>query len=216
MIGAVLTGDIVNSSSMSDERLKRVRSIVLNSAEAIAGWQEDLVAGDAEFFRGDSWQVLLTQPGFSLRAATFVRTRLLASETDSRISVGIGDVSTIDKKRISLSSGEAFTLSGQALDALKRSGVFLVMSPRFEVAGDLAPAVFDLCNALVSGWTTRQCEIAGIALDPEMVTQSDILDHLGESISVQSVGKTLRSMSFDILADVLTMLERGAWLDEPR
>ena len=169
MIGAVLTGDIVASSSMSEDALRRVREIVLGSVEAINSWEKDAVSGKPDFFRGDSWQLLLRNPQYLLRASLLIRSRLLATgAADTRVAIGVGTVSEIDESKISLSSGEAFSLSGHALDKMKDERMVLAMAPAFSEISDFAAAVVRVCDAMVSGWTARQAEITGIALEAGM------------------------------------------------
>lgn len=142
-IHAVLTGDLVRSSALSDDAMARAREIVLATVAEVAGLGWDAMstntsapggseeagtaplalgrrpvrAGSAEFFRGDSWQCLLVEPRWALRVAVLVRVTLLSTlKVDTRVSIGIGAVETVSPDRISLSRGEAFTLSGEGLD----------------------------------------------------------------------------------------------------
>lgn len=213
MIVAVLTGDIVASSSMSEDTLRRIREIVFGSVEAINGWEEDVVSGKPEFFRGDSWQLLLRKPQYLLRASLLIRARLLATgAADTRIAAGVGTVSNIEESKISLSSGEAFSLSGHALDKMKDERMVLAMAPAFRDISDFAVAVVRVCDAMVSDWTARQAEITGIALEAGMESHAAIVSRLRQPVSVQSIGKTLRSVHFDAVTGALSAFEKGAWL----
>lgn len=208
MTVAVLTGDIVASSSMSSGTLERVRSIVLGSAGAIDAWETGTVAGSPEFFRGDSWQLLLGRPRFLLRASILIRARLLATGiADTRIAIGVGAVSKIDGERISLSSGEAFMLSGRALDGMKDERMVLTMSRDFGAAADFAAAVVRMCDAMMSGWTARQAEIAGIALEAGVDTHPAIVSRLVKPVTVQTVGRTLQRVRFDAIEAALSAFE---------
>ncbi|HKJ89198.1 MAG TPA: hypothetical protein VKA48_11915, partial [Gammaproteobacteria bacterium] len=95
-IYAVLTGDLVRSSTLSADELQRVQDGLRTAARelAVASWAADsLVVGELDLFRGDSWQLLLRRPGPALRAALFLRSTLLAQGiADTRIAIGHGTV----------------------------------------------------------------------------------------------------------------------------
>lgn len=179
---AVLTGDLIKSSSLSAAELKKARDLVVATFHEVASWaSEEVVVGEAEFFRGDSWQAALSQPQFALRAALLLRARLRHQGfTDSRIAVGLGAVEDLDTQRISLSSGEAFLLSGGALDRLSKQIDLAVALPASADASLAAwlPVVMRLCDALVGGWTSRQAEIVSLAIQPQEPTQQQIADLL--------------------------------------
>ena len=118
-IFAVLTGDLVRSSRLSGRQLDQARASLHAAADEVKRWKRGLVRGAPEFFRGDAWQMLLTEPKWALRVAVFVRASLLGGELgDTRVVIGIGTVDRVNPKRISLSTGQAFTLAGEGLDAL--------------------------------------------------------------------------------------------------
>jgi len=75
---AVLTGDIVRSALLLPAQMDAVRASLLDAVQAVKGWKRGLAGGRPEFFRGDGWQVLLTDPAFAMRAAIFLRASLLS------------------------------------------------------------------------------------------------------------------------------------------
>ena len=86
-----------------------------------SGWKRSLVKGKPEFFRGDAWQLLLTDPAMAMRVGILLRASLLAGGlADSRIAIGLGEVEQISSERVSLSTGQAFILAGKALDNMTR------------------------------------------------------------------------------------------------
>jgi hypothetical protein len=111
-IAAVITADIVNSTLLS---VKEQRKLLLK-IETI------LTSHKFEFYRGDSFQVIVKNPEQALTLALQVRmaARVIGARYDVRISIGIGSIQSRAKK-ISLSTGEAFTLSGRAFDSLSKS-----------------------------------------------------------------------------------------------
>lgn len=212
MIAAVLTGDIVASSKMSPAELARVRETVLGVRVPLEAWDKAAVLGAPEFFRGDSWQLVLAKPGLLLRACLLVRGRLKgAGLGDTRIAVGVGPVASVNEERVSLSTGEAFELSGRALDGMKNERMVLAMAASFGAAGDFAAAAMRLCDAMFAGWTARQAEIAAVALEAGADTYAEISRRLSDDPTEQAVGKALRGIGFEAVSEALTAFEHGRW-----
>lgn len=124
---AVLTGDIIHSTKLPAE----YRSILNKKIEKELAKYAKHFKLKSEFYRGDSFQCLVFNPKDSLRLAllikTFIRQLDLPIRADARIAIGIG---SIDHQEDSLanSHGEAFALSGRALDSLKTSKQTLTIS----------------------------------------------------------------------------------------
>lgn len=156
---AVLTGDLVDWSRLPvDVRTSSIGHIRA-AAEALDEIWPGIVVGALDTFRGDGWQLVLGEPGRSLRASVFMRAALrMESPTtntlDTRVSIGIGRVESMVPERISESFGEAFSLSGRGLDAL--SGVRLAVAvedglvPRCDWVGQAVAPVLD---SVIQGWT---------------------------------------------------------------
>jgi len=210
---AVLTGDLIGSSKLSVEQLSLARAVVLKSARQFHSRSRKAVVGVPEFFRGDAWQLLLQDPGRALRAALYIRA-LLSSETgvETRISIGVGHVEDIDRSRISLSTGEAFTLSGHALDEM--TGYFDLSGAIPERAGPLAgwfPAVLHLCSGLIRSWTRRQAEITSLALLLNNPTHEQIAKALSPPVSKQTVSESLTGASWRTLVEAIRAFETTDW-----
>jgi len=186
---AVLTGDIVKSRNLSPEELETVREVIRGAVRVAEGWNPGLVFGEVEFFRGDAWQMLLTDPSRALRTAVLIRAHLRARKlADSRISIGIGPIADIHPDRVSLSTGEAFHLSGHALDKMTLYWRMTVALPK--ESGPLAewlPIVAHLCDTLIREWTPRQAEIVGMALDPAELRHEEIAERVTPPITRQAV-----------------------------
>lgn len=210
---AVLTGDIIGSSQLSAARLSRARGIVLKGARQFNSRSRRSVVGKPEFFRGDAWQLLLQEPRRALRAALYIRA-LLSSETGvgTRISLGVGHVDVIDRSRISLSTGEAFTLSGHALDQM--TGYFDLSGALPERAGPLVgwfPAILHLSSGLVRHWTRRQAEIVSLALLLDNPTHERIATTLSPPVSKQTVSESLAGAGWRTLLEGLRAFEGTDW-----
>lgn len=207
---AVLTGDIIKSSKLSAEQLERVRETLLDGVAALRGWKRGLVKGNLSFFRGDSWQLLLTDPAYALRAVVYLRARLIASKfADSRIGVGIGRVDRISVKNITQSTGQAFSLSGEQLDAMKVPfRLAFVASESCGEAATLIPIVASLCDALISEWTPRQAEVVGFAVNPGSPTHEAIARALDPEVSRVAVTKSLNAAHWQVIQRAIEEFEQ--------
>lgn len=210
---AVLTGDIIKSSRLPTDDLEAVRGLLRDGVEGIRKWERGLVRGKLEFFRGDSWQLLITDPGRSLRAALYLRAVLIAAKiADSRIAIGIGTVKSLNPRRISQSTGEAFTLSGQALDLLREaSRLAVALSDDVPEGMRLLGMVTRLCGSLVNDWTSRQAEVAALALHPDEPIQEDIASALDPPVTRQGVSKALIAANWKVIHDALLEVESVDW-----
>ena len=192
-ICAVLSGDIIGSTALSVEELESIRALVRSTVADFRSVRPGVITSDAEFFRGDSWQVCLADPGHALRLALYVRAKLRGDiKSDTRIAIGIGSAERIVPDQVSLSIGEAFVLSGRALDA---------MTGHFELGGALPrkagpmnhwfPVILHLCSTFVRSWTQRQAQIVTIALATPDSTHEGIAKTLDPPVSKQTVTDSL-------------------------
>jgi len=164
---AVITGDLVRSRLYSTRRadvLDRLDSI-LKQATALS----DPLRGSIRFsriFRGDSFQGLVIPPQQALRIALYIRSELLQIRIDRhqaevRLGLGIGRIGNLNAENIEASDGEAFRLSGKALDALKGSRQkyrrFSFLSEQADINPGLAMLAAAL-DAIIQSWSVEQAE----------------------------------------------------------
>jgi hypothetical protein len=157
---AVLTGDLVGSTSHPANTVEAAMQAIRAAAAGIAGWQPRPATRRFTRFRGDGWQILLAEPRLSLRAAVVVQGRLIALGLESRISIGIGPAESLGTADLSDATGEAFERSGRGLDQMQDSA---------RLAIDGAPVleedrmIADLLGERMGRWTAAQAEAAGDA-----------------------------------------------------
>ncbi|RYY40664.1 MAG: hypothetical protein EOO08_05925 [Chitinophagaceae bacterium] len=118
-MNAIITADIVNSTQMDAREAKRFR----------AGLDATFTGHKLEFFRGDSFQVLIKDPRFALRLVLRARSlaRSAGTNFDVRCSIGIGSTEGTVRS-LATASGEAFLLSGHAFDALEDNRRLAIVS----------------------------------------------------------------------------------------
>ena len=210
---AVLTGDLIASRQLSTERLAGTRACLAAGAAQFRRWQPRALSGAPEVFRGDAWQLALREPRWALRVALLLRALLLArNDVLTRVSIGIGAVDAVNTRRISLSTGEAFTLSGHALDRI--TGYFDLTGALPERAAPLAawfPAMLHLCSGLIRPWTRRQAEIVSLALLADNPTHESIAASLRPRVSKQSVTESLAAARWRPLLEGIQVFEAADW-----
>ncbi|MBI3882725.1 MAG: hypothetical protein HY305_00465, partial [Sphingobacteriales bacterium] len=139
MLNAIITGDIIHSTKMSnDERVNLLNRV----NDSLKIWNKEFEM-KSEIFRGDSFQCLLSNPADALTVAlllkTFIRSTIIikkekgylgntidniedvsyvSSVFDARIAIGIGEIDA-DNGTLGMSGGIAFNLSGYLLDKIK-------------------------------------------------------------------------------------------------
>lgn len=117
MIKGVITGDIVNSTALSMTSKERLIEVLKQIAEEL----DESFDLSMELYRGDSFQILVENPVHTLKVAVLLRAGLKANTVnsdilwDARVSVGVGEVTYLSK-RLAVSDGGAFRLSGHGLD----------------------------------------------------------------------------------------------------
>jgi hypothetical protein len=210
---AVLTGDIVGSSTLSPEEHRQVVGLV----KSVPTVFPDAVIGAVDFFSGDSWQLLVSDCRFAFPIALYIRASLKREKdlsVDSRISVAWGevDLEQVDLDRMSESTGELFTVSGRALAGLKKNALMC-----FTVLND-APLSLSisstvvLMDLLVRQWSMEQARAVAETLRGK--TQAEIAADL--EISQSSINKSLQaahwmeiSSALDLVGDVVSARFEG-------
>jgi hypothetical protein len=212
-LSAVLTGDLVKSRYLSLDQLERARDTLLGAADEVSEWKRGLLRGRLDFFRGDAWQMLLSDPKWALRAAVFLRASLLVQDLcDTRLVIGLGTVEKVNTRRISQSVGQAFMLSGQELDRLTQDFRMSIAVPDLAGAvGEWLRVVVRLCDTLIGKWTVRQAEIVRIVLQPDQPTHAEVAERLTPSVSKQAVTKALSSAEWQGLHVAIRQFEKTDW-----
>lgn len=156
---AVLSGDIVKSSAFPAEALHRLFQEMKATVRAFAKAHPQSVVGGLAVVQGDRWQILLRRPPLAERMMASMAAVARKHGQTTRIALGIGAVDRLDAKNITESTGEAFTLSGHALDELERL-VYKKQYWRIEGAG-ISPErqiLIALLGNISSVWTPLQAE----------------------------------------------------------
>lgn len=152
-IGVVLTADLVNSTAFPPEETERRLGDMLARLKTGSGW---LLT--PEVYRGDSFQGVLKSGGEALRISLLARAILKAenSDLDLRIALGIGELGRLTD-RPGTSDGEAFRLSGQLADVMKKEKARIAAA--LPAPSEPVKAMLTLLESVVEKWTSAQAEV---------------------------------------------------------
>ncbi len=217
---AVLTGDVVRSTSLPPAKRRGLDSLLRGIGASLEKYHADAVPIPIGIFRGDSWQLLVTRPELSLRVALELRAALkvgLGTNGDCRIGIGIGEIDFIPGDSVSAGEGPAYAAAGQALDQLKRGELMAVrfgFPPRSTPETRLVQALVHATDALAQGWTTGQAQAILGAL--RRSTQATIAAGWKPTrVSQQAVTQFLARGHWTVISNLLEAIESSPFTDAP-
>ena len=121
---AILTGDIIGSSQLQEGDRKKLHQVMTDGSFYVRKYFGDSIPLDVDVFRGDSWQMLVSDPVKSLRIGlyyrAFIRARMQFNKIDTRLSIALGRIDFIPGERVSSGDGEAYRRSGEALEKCRK------------------------------------------------------------------------------------------------
>ncbi|WP_206512300.1 hypothetical protein [Colwellia sp. Arc7-635] len=184
--GAIHSGDIIRSTELSHEVYEDLLYTPHNQLAFICSINP---SNKFEISRGDSFQVLVQDPENAARYALLIRTSLRSNNYDCRINIAIGhDVSI--RHTIGSSTGDAFTLSGRALDNMASDTLKVTTS--LQTFNEYFGLLTKYLDHHISEMTERQCAIAYIMLKNQpSLTQKEIAELLGVNRVSINRSKTL-------------------------
>ncbi len=194
---SILTGDIIQSRrSKPSVWLRALKKELDKIGPSPKKW---------EIFRGDSFQLELAQPEDSFMTAMKIRCLLKAKSIDVRIAIGVGEK---DHAAASIleSNGQAFVLSGEKFESLKREKQTLAIKtpwPEFDADMNL---ILKLASMAMSKWTANSAEAIKIALEKPDLIQEALGKKLG--IKQNAVSGRLKRAYFDELTEVDTLFRK--------
>lgn len=188
-IRGVITGDIISSMTVKTEW----RKMLLDTIQEIAHELEVLSSLRLEFFRGDSFQIIVENPIEAIKIIVLLRAGLKSrtpkeSEQlwDARTALGIGSI-TYASEKVVVSDGEAFHFSGWEFDELGKRKLS-VRTPWKEVNDELKVSTA-FADDIITGWSASQAEVIYQTLLNKEFFQKEIAIQLNKS--AQNVSKLL-------------------------
>lgn len=195
-IGAIITGDIVDSTKM----VAKERDTMLHMLQSMPKTLSRLTKIDLEIFRGDSFQIKIDNPVDSLTAALTIRAHIRSykfaehnRQWDARLAIGIGTVE-YENGSLATSDGEAYRASGRGLDSIGKNRL-TIETPWEDVNKELRVSTA-FADDIITSWTQSQSRVMFQSLTADL-SHAEIGDILG--ISRQMVDKALRAGKEDLM-----------------
>ena len=198
---AVLTGDIVGSTSLTKGDLSAIYAALQTAGDAIGTWSTIQHSTLFSRHRGDGWQMYLHSPQQTLRAAMVIQAhvRSVAKPFATRISIATGLGVAPDQPDLNLQTGPVYAQSGRGLDQMAPDQRLVWAST------DNIAAVTRLADHISQQWTAAQAQTAAALLIPNAPTQAVAAQALG--ISRQAVGQAAAAAGVPALLDALQITE---------
>ena len=214
---AVITGDIVGSSKLSEEARQRLHRVMKSGGDALRLTFSNAIIMDLDIFRGDGWQLVIAKPSLSLRIAlfyrAFLRAHMVNDKTDTRMGIGMGEIDFIPEQRVSNGDGPAFRLSGRMVDSLPRqiklSCGFIGCQPQAMHAA--IQSIIQLIDVLAVQWSCKQALAVLGAL--QGLTQEQIAQQWHPSaVSQQAIAQHLDRCGWHAIKFAVDFFEK--WVEE--
>ncbi|MFW5874612.1 MAG: hypothetical protein ACOCUC_00100 [bacterium] len=211
-IYAVITGDFIGFSDLDQKVRKNMPRLMADAGVLLCSVLPGVMPKDIDVFRGDSWQALIEDPVYALRAAllihAFMRSDVKGSGLNTRMAVGVGPVDYIPDKGVSAGDGPAFRLSGKKLEKMTslRNFAILGYSNPSDPCESLVDALMRTVGALISRWRPFQAKaVLGIL---KGMSRAEIARNRPGPVSVQAVSGHLKRASWPAVLNALEVFEQ--------
>ncbi|WP_347925339.1 transcriptional regulator [Pontimicrobium sp. SW4] len=169
---SVITGDIIRSTKHVNP------NIWLNSLKGALSMLESK-SNKWEIYRGDSFQIEITNPNNSFIDAIYIKACIkMIKNLDVRLAIGIGD-KTYQGKKVSESNGEAFVFSGETLENLKKDKQNLRIKTINNKIDEELNLYFKLALTFMDSWTVNSAEIVKLSIENPDALQHELAAIIG-------------------------------------
>lgn len=184
--------------------------MLLDTIEEIVHELEVLSPLRLEFFRGDSFQIIVENPVETLKIAVLLRAGLKSRTPkeskqlwDARMALGVGNIS-FSSEKVVVSDGEAFHFSGWEYDELGKKK--LSARTTWKEINDELKMSTAFADDIISGWSISQAQVLYLALINQKSYQKEIAIRLNKS--TQNVSKLLRAGKEHLISLYLERFEQ--------
>lgn len=201
-LAAVLTGDFIGSRRNASA-LQHAMDVLQTVASDLPGDLNCSVIFDR--YRGDGWQILLTEGRHGLRAALRIIAALQhANALPTRIALGFGQAALPPDNDLGAASGPAFVTAGDVLAAMDRNQRLAI--PRIPDPAHAAyKALVLFLDSESRNWTRGQAEAMYEALRLQPQTQEEIASRLG--VTRQAIQSRLSGTTLGAVEEALHAFE---------
>ncbi|WP_417608612.1 SatD family protein [Owenweeksia hongkongensis] len=191
---SVIIGDIINSrnSETPKQWLNSLKTVLNEIGPEPKVW---------EIFRGDSFQVEVTDPKEALLIALKIKAALRSAvNLDVRMAIGIGE-KNYDAPKITEANGDAFVRAGELFENLKKH-TLAVSSPWEDVDSQMNLNI-ELALLTIDNWTQNSAKTVELSIAHPKATQSELAKML--NISQSSVSERQKRAGLD---EIMKMNQR--------
>lgn len=191
---SVILGDIINSRKAGDpsQWLTPLKELLGKYGKSPRKWVIE---------RGDTFQVEVSDPAVSLRAALRIKALIKSlgiKELDVRMAIGVG-AKDFQGARISESNGEAFVNCGEKFETLKKIRQNLAVKTPWPDLDESLNLMLKLASITLDKWTPSSAEVMYLQLMAnKKLAQKDIIKKL--NLNQSSISERLtRAHSDEIM-----------------
>lgn len=188
---SVITGDIIGSRQQKSEHwVEDLKKILAPFGVTPSQW---------EVYRGDEFQIEISNPEEALLTAILIKARLRAIKSDARMSIGFGD-KTHNASKISESNGSAFIHSGELFETLKKQKVTLALRTGDTNFDEKLNLMLQLALTFMNSWLVQSAEFIALAIENPTLSQEELGQKLG--INQAAVSRRQKRAQFDLVMNL--------------
>ncbi|WP_369012636.1 hypothetical protein [Flavobacterium anhuiense] len=187
---SVITADIIGSRQQSEHWVNNLKKILAPLGNTPSQW---------EIYRGDEFQIEITNPEDALLTAILIKAQLRAVKSDARMSIGFGD-KTHNAERISESNGSAFIHSGELFETLKKQKVTLALRTGSTDFDEKFNLMLQLALTFMDSWLVQSAEFVALAIENPTLSQEELGQKLG--INQAAVSRRQKRAQFDLVMNL--------------
>jgi hypothetical protein len=190
---SIITGDIINSRRIKnpDTWLEPLKNLFEQVGPQPALW---------DIYRGDAFQLEIADPlealWIAIRIKALVRSK---AGVGARMAIGIG-AKNYHTSRITESNGEAFILSGERYEKLKKEKVSLAIETPWKEINRQLNVSIRLGLIAIDTWSRMSAEYVSMRMESPLLTQVQLAEKLG--ISQSSVSARQKRAYYDEIMEL--------------
>lgn len=188
---AVITGDIIGSTKIFPENwLPRLKA-------ALGEWGKE--PADWELYRGDSFQLRVSNPLQAIEAAVNIKAAIkTVSGLDFRLGIGLGEIA-YNAKKITESNGTAFINSGEVFEQLSKINQEIGIKSPWQQFDQEMNLMLKLALIPMNQWTVSAAVAVWEVLRNPRLTQKELGAKLG--ITQHAVSARLSRAHMEVIQE---------------
>ena len=201
---AVLTGDIVNSTKMSNETY----SNVIISIKGFLCEVNEKYRATGEVYRGDEFQIQYPDPIYALKSTLLIKLALHLSKFSAKpiqctLSLAYGSYNIYDKQP-NTSSGPVFIESGRGLEKAQRGELLINFLQKTDQ--DNIKLLNQFLNHLLNRLTRTQAELLYQYIESDFAEHKKIADITGTTR--QNISNRLSNIGAFLVKDYIGVINK--------